>query len=497
MSLYSAVLKNGISTSRKSHFVNDLLCGQHLSLKRSSCAVDSILDLHYYGMYPHFKSSMDKAFEFSNPLFSKLTAVAEFRDNGISPECEIRDDVWEYLCDEAPSAYKVKGRGDAYVSDGLNLLARGPAFEMKAVGTAVCHNCSAAIEDIVLQEDGLVTYFNAGVPHTSDLQRALEESISIRMRRVMIDTMCHKCTDKSLDSFQGTISMPEFVMTELPVKDIHKNVPGAKPGTVAVETLTKVCQAVCVPERTSILGSNYELCGAILSGGGHFTCLAQGSSGEYILIDDMASHLERFPTFASALQGNRNIKDRCVEVPSTENHLHLYKNRAPFVLVYKKMARGVAHLQDDAAPFGVSRFVPRVHHSESAVLDSFVLNDDGDFESVYNTSSGNQRTSICTDSSAPKSAEPSSSAAPKSAEHPRSAAPKSAKPPRSPATKSAKPFRSSATKSAEPPRSTAHKSAKPPSAQPLWLPPQSVSVGHVLAVCDCVRPSACSSNGGQ
>jgi hypothetical protein len=248
----------------------------------ASCAVDSLLEAYYYGMYKE-DSSLST---FQGGLIGALNTCCRSRDALRMPCREIREEPWDWLVENVPS-YRPKGSHDACVGDGLKALGDQEMLASKfslvfsasfncMVCKATTHSSSASspILGIGLLENQMY-----------DLSQCVEEVSMGHFDNFTSYKLC--ICGSQMELAKGRIWSPNFVFLELPTsladgKNQHR---------------------WTVPEYVNFWGEQHHLTAAVMSAPHHFSTIVHNDNYYYVL-DDLCTQPLKFNTFSGAVSRN-------------------------------------------------------------------------------------------------------------------------------------------------------------------------------------------------
>ena len=305
-----------------SFFTNAIRCpnGAHNHGLGYSCAIDSFLEVYYYGMY--LRENTLQGVDL--PFIGQLNSLSQRRCATQSASCELRESIWDLLVSQRPAAFGPKGTVNANVDVAFDLLINyAPSFFNPITqGVSHCYGCQ---QNTQMTSDHSMFLFihDLSVSVHGQLPTGMELQIQKKVSHQAVCSTCHFQT-----YIEGAVYMPNFLIVDLCLHD-DKNV--AEPATVLAEQIL-------------VFDIHYELTGAILKQPQHFLSAVKNRTG-YAMINDLSTQIEYFPTFSSLVSQNGHRRDTF--------HVLSPSDKAVSILVYQRIG------QNNVVPFNrVMRHIP-------------------------------------------------------------------------------------------------------------------------------------------
>lgn len=141
-SMFISAYSYSINMDEISYFVNGLRCKEHHH--GASCAVDALNELFYYGVW----SVGEKVHTVHGEMFSLLNKICIERKALDKVSCVLRENIWDWLVRKLPGAYSPKGRMNAEIICGIELMCQElkECFSTTICGLFSCENCGSMKE---------------------------------------------------------------------------------------------------------------------------------------------------------------------------------------------------------------------------------------------------------------------------------------------------------------------------------------------------------------
>lgn len=191
------------------HFENSLRCNAHAH--GSSCAVDSLLELYYYGIFK-FKGPLK-----GGSLVHLLNDISLLRQSmHQKPDCVWREPVWDWLVAKHGHAFAPKGRGDAEFLVGLRELCRqSDTFEMSFMCNTLCSICKLTGD----------TFSHINMLSITSKSNKLGNGFLKNVAPKQLEAYCRSqlpiCCKQKRNAIEGSLTLPEFLVLELNIVDAH------------------------------------------------------------------------------------------------------------------------------------------------------------------------------------------------------------------------------------------------------------------------------------
>lgn len=264
----------------------------------ASCAIDSLMEFFYYGVY---KSNVNRHLLEGSTIIDLLIHVCNLRaKENKSLDCCWREPLWDWLVSKHPRAFAPKGRGDAEFLVGLHELTSNSEI-FKAVFSCqnMCISCNAQ-KDIVSNVNILSLTTKCNEITNGAIGQAVEKQFEAFCR-----SQVPICCNKKMKVNDGTLTVPEFVVLELNVKDSHN----LQQPPVQIE------------ESIYIWNTGYKLVSAVVVEPGHFFNVSRVGTS-VVVLDGLKDTSVHFTNFASAFK-QREVTDSLYVTSPYDRGIHV------------------------------------------------------------------------------------------------------------------------------------------------------------------------------
>lgn len=258
--------------------MNAIRCMGHNHGIGYSCAVDTFLEIYHYGIF-----CQERLMQFLEiPFIAQLNVISRARNSlqDIHVSCRLREDIWDMLVSMNPRSFSPKGTINAEIDAAFQTLIDSAPnlLGLNFSGVADCFSCKLS-KPLVSHINLLQFCQSVNNLVSGQFDKGIELQIQKQAR---IGAGCQECVLET--NVKGSVEMPSFLFVELGLHN-DRNV---------LQPPTTISQEMC------IFGIPYRLTAAVVKDTQHFLAIVSVAS-QYVITDDLSSHVEHYPTFSAAV----------------------------------------------------------------------------------------------------------------------------------------------------------------------------------------------------